>query len=1690
MGSRSMAGVCVMNLILTLGAVLLPAQTGAAPALPARVVNHEYLPPVGNQSYRPNPGPWGQGPFNCGRFNVSYYCMTWTMAKAHGWVKPNPATHPERVISPEWGEFLSYEYWARHGCATIADMADGMNAAGWPKRAQWEAALRNRITGYDAIAVTSADQLTALKARLAQGDIGLSGLMATPSFQDYGRTSEALPGVSGDVLYSYVGQNGVGHSVTLIGYDDAKAYVDGNGQARQGAFLAVNSWGTNWGVAVPEVGTRGFIWLAYEFFQATGEGATFLNYRPESTPSALAVISWNHPLSHQVVMQLMTGRPGAPDWSQQISFGKLNRPIDVELVIDISEPWAAGARHFWLRTQTADLINHGEPVMGSVTRLALELPVGSEPWECAGTPATTIPFGSLSDPQFMWLSVGLLDDEGPLEGLPALGEAQQTWGDFRGDGRAMGIVHGSRYHADQFTYHTHLLIPAADGGLTVRPSGLPEEEFTIAAGDLNQDGRLELLTYSHGDGKLRAWTLSLFNERFVELPLDLPAVNLGYGQMELTDFNNDGRLDLATYAWAGNEGDPIALRVWLRQPNGSFMDSGIRPSLGQISAWPCMAWGDVDGDGWVDVALTARVGDEDRVAILRNGAGSGLSTLALLESYWAGAFLTHDVPRGRMAFGHANGDGRPDLALSSCNALYINRGGGTFERVGLGEAYGSGRSFIGWGDLDNDGREDLFAFGDHGVVRDFRFDVWFNQGDESFISVGAPLAGLARGHIAPVDLDGDGDLDLVVAGTTEEIGGLSEYERTLRVVRNRAAQAAGLARANQPPAAPTTLKASVDGSGRLTLNWTAPADDRTPAGALRYALRLGSFPGWDDRVSAALTLDQPANRGQGRLGVATGALVSGLPTTALYASVQAIDSAGGRSAWSEPMLIAGAGTYDPCDINRDGRVDAVDLVIGQLLHQGAPAPAGAVGDVNHDGLISALDVRFVAHRLLGVPAPDRDLLAIQTIGPEGGMIYVEGMVLQIGAGQFATPSRVTVRRYDHERPEGDQSISPLFKLEGLPEDGLSSFTLQLRADRPFEDPPMLAFGMNGLGTSGGGEQRGSVHFRPVRVSGHWLTYEVSTTPVAPPPAPAPASAAEVAGLAGGAELQADPSNPTRYTWSNVEGWFGLASGKAMVESEHFQLVCPVEFDYVAITQLLDQLEAAYLRFSEELLFAYVAMPKTKIQVEVLDRGPDEFGSFLNLPGTAFDKLEFNTKDIVRDSPSVALTAWHEFAHCVHSQYFNSLSSASYWLDEATAVWAETVVAPGTLPAVYDENAAAPLKGLVAGGLRNAEAHGYGMTGLIKYLQLRPGEHPPLAASSRLWHRIQSGRPAVGAIQDVLGEEDFKWYTDFLERHIKGELFPYNYVDMDRDAGESRTIDLSKIDLDQPVSHQLTLPDLGGHLYQTLFSKSGLPADAVLSHRLAAPEHFDISGFHYAVAGATTLKGRGEAANGTIKYDLPLAGLVPDGNRRQRVLTLLTNREGNGARGYRGLSPYELQLAVTWDRSYPLPTAPAVYTGIYRGIPAFSVNGALAGRGLTGFSTMSLDNLDGQGNSAGVFATAMLIGQTPLELALEFNVTMTRSAATELVSQDDNETIERVYSVGGINYYRLDYFEDPVFGVKKSMSSPDGRFKIAVGPEMQFFSGTAVVGYDVTITPLVNGVAGTPSIESNCETTIGGLYLRF
>ncbi|MEM7261071.1 MAG: VCBS repeat-containing protein [Planctomycetota bacterium] len=291
----------------------------------------------------------------------------------------------------------------------------------------------------------------------------------------------------------------------------------------------------------------------------------------------------------------------------------------------------------------------------------------------------------------------------------------------------------------------------------------------------------------------------------------------------VADFNNDGFLDVMVAD--GPSVAPLLLLNQGILGGGwqGFSDaSGMLPVVFNVDAWSIAA-GDLtnDGDAYPDVFVGTRNGN-DRVLVNLGDSGSGWLGFSD-ESTRLGSNASTNAVRSVTIY-DMNGDGDQDIVegVTGSGTLRMLKNNGSGQFTSTPQTFASSATYNhGLGDLDNDGMMDIFAvqngsdqyrqnngagtgdnillgslttapgtngFGaicrvadiDDNGFDDFlvcdldqefpqdcsrRLQFLFNQGSAPFLSNGygvVPWAPNGTSDVAPIDIDGDLDLDLLI----------------------------------------------------------------------------------------------------------------------------------------------------------------------------------------------------------------------------------------------------------------------------------------------------------------------------------------------------------------------------------------------------------------------------------------------------------------------------------------------------------------------------------------------------------------------------------------------------------------------------------------------------------------------------------------------------------------------------------------------------------------------------------------------------------------------------------------------------------------------------------------------------------------------------------------------------------------
>ncbi|PYO49971.1 MAG: hypothetical protein DMD84_16890, partial [Candidatus Rokuibacteriota bacterium] len=234
-------------------------------------------------------------------------------------------------------------------------------------------------------------------------------------------------------------------------------------------------------------------------------------------------------------------------------------------------------------------------------------------------------------------------------------------GDFNGDGKLdVAVAH---FYSNDVT----LLLGNGDG--TFQPAQVVQtfasdmNLIPVAVGDVNGDGKLDLITASVGNVMV---AVMLGNGDGTFQPAQMYPFVGDPESIVVRDFNGDGKPDLAL---ANDDAPDAKVSVLLGNGDGSFQPVRYFSVGGMESE--SLAAGDVNGDGKVDLVV-ANAGSNNVSVLLGNGDG----TFQAAKTFPVGNRLEF------VALGDFNGDRKLDLAVASYNTntvgVLFGVGDGTF----------------------------------------------------------------------------------------------------------------------------------------------------------------------------------------------------------------------------------------------------------------------------------------------------------------------------------------------------------------------------------------------------------------------------------------------------------------------------------------------------------------------------------------------------------------------------------------------------------------------------------------------------------------------------------------------------------------------------------------------------------------------------------------------------------------------------------------------------------------------------------------------------------------------------------------------------------------------------------------------------------------------------------------------------
>lgn len=461
------------------------------------------------------------------------------------------------------------------------------------------------------------------------------------------------------------------------------------------------------------------------------------------------------------------------------------------------------------------------------------------------------------------IAAPVFEDVTPAD-APQVFRGNGAWGDYNNDGLIDLVVMGRSSSATD-SYASYLTFYTNDGSqlMVSQPIAIPSATYNTVLSwiDYNNDGNLDLLLIGstiEGDddgksGKENAVFAKLYKNNGVDNAYSFSEIEdcgikgVFFGQervyastVSVGDYNNDGYPDIA---FIGNR-NGNRIEVYTNNSGTGKFTLLENPVDGQPFASMnsgSLAWGDYDGDGFLDLLATGWKDAQTNLKLYRNkGDGTFEEILSQIDTF--GPY------KGQIGWLDANGDGLLDFIVTGetkgkeskwnkTTDIYI-QSRDVDNKIIFTQQQNTGllklaNSAIDYADFNSDGLLDIMIAGNDGAAKT---SIAMNNGSKYDLTTAAGnvktngFEGLRSGtSLALCDYDGDGYLDFFVMGYNKDGAKLKIYHNTGKDSKQSSIKL------NTSPAMPSDL-VMTPAEGKTTFSWTKGNDAETLSATLRYNL--------------------------------------------------------------------------------------------------------------------------------------------------------------------------------------------------------------------------------------------------------------------------------------------------------------------------------------------------------------------------------------------------------------------------------------------------------------------------------------------------------------------------------------------------------------------------------------------------------------------------------------------------------------------------------------------------------------------------------------------------------------------------------------------------------------------------------------------------------------------------------------
>lgn len=345
-----------------------------------------------------------------------------------------------------------------------------------------------------------------------------------------------------------------------------------------------------------------------------------------------------------------------------------------------------------------------------------------------------------------------------VNGLTSVYISGLAYSDIDGDGDLEVVLSGQSNNASEADIYNF-----ESGKFVKLPNtdlvGMKEGGCVFA--DIDGDGDEDLFMYGRTSfGKL---SLMFRNEGGEFVQDDNEIEGFLSGEAEFVDVDNDNDLDL----FISGSGETVRMTSLYLNENGTFTKDDQNSFVGVSGSQ--LGFIDIDNNGFKDVIITGTTNGfplEPTIQFYSNTGG--VFTEIPNPGFDAGVY-------GSLSIADVNGDGHDDIFITGQitsdvigSTLYTNNANGTFTleiNSPFTPVYQSASHIV---DIDNDGDLDIVLSGRDNLGEP-TIGVYHNDGGTFTDATDANLEGLSAGSLAVADFNNDGDKDIIVTGRDSDL---------------------------------------------------------------------------------------------------------------------------------------------------------------------------------------------------------------------------------------------------------------------------------------------------------------------------------------------------------------------------------------------------------------------------------------------------------------------------------------------------------------------------------------------------------------------------------------------------------------------------------------------------------------------------------------------------------------------------------------------------------------------------------------------------------------------------------------------------------------------------------------------------------------------------------------------------------